>query len=79
MNLLAITADPAGEHRMATIYRRTAVRYLGEDEDHGPLRPSAAAADRAGRILAAQLSVPFHFAGPDTPDDQAPRWRPDNS
>ncbi|MFF1833471.1 hypothetical protein ACFVXE_04545 [Streptomyces sp. NPDC058231] len=76
VNLLAITADPAGEHPLATIYRGTAVRHLGEGEDAGPLHPSAAAADRAGRALAVRLSVPFHFASPDTPDDQAPRWRP---
>ncbi|MFE4614368.1 hypothetical protein ACFRK5_39360 [Streptomyces niveus] len=24
----------------------------------------------------AHLAVPFHFASPDTPDDQAPRRRP---
>ncbi|MFF4036871.1 hypothetical protein [Streptomyces sp. NPDC001816] len=74
--LLAVTADPTGEHPLATIYRSTAVRHLGEDGDHGPLHPSATAATRAGTALAAQLSVPFHFASPDTPDDQAPRWRP---
>ncbi|MGW2745004.1 hypothetical protein [Streptomyces sp. NPDC001450] len=43
--------------------------------DPGPRRPSAAST-RAGTALAAHLSVPFHFASPDTPDDQAPRWRP---
>ncbi|WP_328395258.1 hypothetical protein OHS70_08390 [Streptomyces sp. NBC_00390] len=75
VDLLAVTADPADEHRLATIYRDAAVRHLG-DEDRGTLHPSAAAADRAGRALATHLSVPFHFAGPDTPDDQAPRWRP---
>nr|WP_189858449.1 hypothetical protein [Streptomyces poonensis] len=75
VDLLAVTAEPTGEHRLATIYWDTAVRYLGEDEDRGPLHPSAAAADRAGRALAAHLSVPFHFASPGTPDDQAPRRR----
>ncbi|MFE5667596.1 hypothetical protein ACFQ7W_27165 [Streptomyces niveus] len=59
VDLLAVTAEPAGEHRLATIHT-----------------DPAAAADRAGRALAAHLAVPFHFASPDTPDDQAPRRRP---
>ncbi|MFE3592648.1 hypothetical protein ACFXOY_34650 [Streptomyces niveus] len=59
VDLLAVTAEPAGEHRLATIHT-----------------DPAAAADRAGRALAAHLAVPFHFASPDTPDDEAPRWRP---
>ncbi|MFI8237798.1 hypothetical protein ACIF83_11170 [Streptomyces sp. NPDC085866] len=75
VDLLAVTAEPTGEQRLVTIYRSTAVRHLGEHEDHGPLHPSAAAT-RAGTALAARLSVPFHFASPDRPDDQAPRWRP---
>jgi hypothetical protein len=75
VNLLAVTADPAGEHPLATIYRGTAVRYLG-GEDLGRLHPSAATADTTGRALAAHFSVPFHFASPDAPDDEAPRWRP---
>jgi hypothetical protein len=75
VDLVAVTADSAGEQPLATIYRSTAVRYLG-DEDPGPLHPSAAAADRAGRALAGHLLVPFHFTSPDTPDDEAPRWRP---
>ncbi|QNE78227.1 hypothetical protein F0344_29740 [Streptomyces finlayi] len=49
--------------------------YLG-DEDRGSRHPSAVATDRAGKALAARLSVPFHFASPHTPDDSAPRWRP---
>ncbi|MEU9002497.1 hypothetical protein [Streptomyces sp. NPDC048551] len=72
--LTAVTADPVGEHRLATIYRSAACLYLGADD--GPRHPSAVAADRAGRALAARLAVPFHFASPDTPDDEAPRWAP---
>ncbi|MEV7521572.1 hypothetical protein [Streptomyces sp. NPDC091371] len=75
VNLLAITEDPAGQNSLATIYRGTAVRAL-DGADPGPLHPSAAAATRAGSALADHLGVPFHFAGPDTPDDEAPRWRP---
>ncbi|MEW1794899.1 hypothetical protein [Streptomyces niveus] len=59
VDLLAVTAEPAGEHRLATIHT-----------------DPAAAAGRAGRALAARLAVPFHFASPDTPDDEAPRRRP---
>jgi hypothetical protein len=75
VDLVAVTADPEGEQRLATITWSAAVRHLG-DEDPAPRHPSAAVADRVGRILADRLSVPFHFASPDTPDDEAPRWRP---
>lgn len=75
VDLLAVTADPASELRLATIYRSTAVRHLG-DVDLGPLHPSAAAAESAGRALAAHLAVPFHFVSPHTPDDQVRRWTP---
>ncbi|MFD7260230.1 hypothetical protein [Streptomyces sp. NPDC059874] len=63
VNLLAITNDPAGQHHLATVYHR---------RDRAP----AGAAAEAGRALADHLGVPFHFASPDTPDDEAPRWRP---
>lgn len=76
VRLLAITADPAGETQMATVYRSTAKRYLSEEENHHPRHPVAVAAERAGSALAEYLSVPFHFASPDTPDDEAPRWQP---
>ncbi|WP_328466676.1 hypothetical protein [Streptomyces sp. NBC_00448] len=76
VDLLAITAGPAGEHPLATIYRDTAMRYLGADDDPGRLHPSAVVADQAGRALAAHLAVPFHFGSPHAPDDDAPRWTP---
>ncbi|MFJ6835487.1 hypothetical protein [Streptomyces sp. NPDC091209] len=76
VQLLAITADPAGEAQMATVYWSTAKRYLGEDENQTSRHPAAVAAERAGSSLAAHLSVPFHFASADTPDDEAPRWHP---
>ncbi|GAA3503263.1 hypothetical protein GCM10019016_103730 [Streptomyces prasinosporus] len=76
VRLVAITADPPGEQALATVYAHTAERYLGEDGDHGPRHPVAVAAERVGSALAAHLSVPFHFASPDTSDDEAPRWRP---
>ncbi|KOV16402.1 hypothetical protein ADK90_28190 [Streptomyces sp. XY413] len=76
VRLLAITADPAEEHALATVYARMARRYLEEGGDCGPRHPVGLAAERAGGALAAHLSVPFHFASPDTPDDEAPRWQP---
>ncbi|MFF2619212.1 hypothetical protein [Kitasatospora sp. NPDC058046] len=73
--LLAITEDPVREHPLATVYSTTARSYLdGEGVGSGQL-VCAAAAEHAGRALAEHLSVPFHFASPDTPDDEAPRWR----
>ncbi|MEU8675925.1 hypothetical protein [Streptomyces sp. NPDC048560] len=75
VDLVAVTSEPAGEQRLATICRDAAVRYLG-DEDRGARHPAAVAADRAGKALSARLSVPFHFASPHTPDDSAPRRRP---
>ncbi|MFG2722442.1 hypothetical protein ACGFW5_29740 [Streptomyces sp. NPDC048416] len=76
VRLLAVTADPAGEAHMATVYWSTAKRYLGEDAEGGPRHPVAVAAERAGRALAEHLAVAFHFASPDTPDDEAPRRQP---
>ncbi|MFD7630314.1 hypothetical protein ACFV7Q_30560 [Streptomyces sp. NPDC059851] len=76
VRLLAVTADPVEEAELATVYRSTAERYLGTAGDGNPRHPAAVAAERAGSALAAHLSVPFHFASPDTPDDDAPRWRP---
>ncbi|MFE0643687.1 hypothetical protein ACFW2Y_19045 [Streptomyces sp. NPDC058877] len=74
--LLAVSAEPAGDHHLATVHRETAVRYWGDARRSGSRRPEAAAADAAGRALAEHLDVPFHFASPDTPDDEAPRWQP---
>ncbi|MER5487495.1 hypothetical protein ABT024_30385 [Streptomyces sp. NPDC002812] len=76
VRLLAITAEPAGEAPMATVYWSTAQQYIREQEDRHQRHPVAVAAERAGRALAEHLSVPFHFASPDTPDDEAPRWHP---
>ncbi|MEU9269146.1 hypothetical protein AB0E04_27370 [Streptomyces sp. NPDC048251] len=73
--LYAVTADPEGEQALATVYRHTAQRHL-DGTDPALHHPCAAVADKVGRALAARLSVPFHFASPDTPDDEAPRLRP---
>lgn len=61
--MVAVLDDPIGEGHLATVHRR---------RDGRP--PGPAAAD-AGRALAEHLGVPFHFASPDVPDDEAPRWR----
>ncbi|WP_328765084.1 MULTISPECIES: hypothetical protein [unclassified Streptomyces] len=76
VRLLAITTDPAEQHPLATIYTSTAKQHFGEDVDRGERHPAGVAAERAGSALATHLSVPFHFASPDTPDDEAPRWQP---
>ncbi|MEU9717956.1 hypothetical protein [Streptomyces sp. NPDC047976] len=73
--LLAVAEDPDAEHVLATIPWGAAERHLGEGADRGARHPSAVVAERAGEALAARLRVPFHFASPDTPDDEAPRWR----
>ncbi|MGW4647954.1 hypothetical protein [Kitasatospora sp. NPDC004289] len=74
--LLAVTEDPAAEHSLGVVYSSTADRHLGEDVDTGRRPRVAVAAERAGRALAEHLGVPFHFASPDEPDDEAPRRRP---
>ncbi|MFJ8085749.1 hypothetical protein ACIQ6Y_34880 [Streptomyces sp. NPDC096205] len=61
--LIAVLDGPEGEGHLATVYRSS----------HG--RPAGPAAAEAGRALADHLGVPFHFASPDVPDDDAPRWR----
>ncbi|WP_031079832.1 hypothetical protein [Streptomyces sp. NRRL S-118] len=61
--LVAVLDTPDGEGHLATVYHRP---------DGAP--PGVAAAE-AGRALADRLGVPFFFASPDVPDDDAPRWR----
>ncbi|MFJ3514049.1 MULTISPECIES: hypothetical protein [unclassified Streptomyces] len=74
---IPITAEPADESVLATITWSSAERYLGEGADRGGRDPMAVVAERVGGALAARLGVPFHFASPDDPDDEAPRWKPD--
>ncbi|MFJ8503680.1 hypothetical protein [Streptomyces avermitilis] len=59
--LVTVLDDPAGEGRLATVHHRVG----------GP--PPGTRAAEAGRALADHLGVPFHFASPDVPDDEAPR------
>lgn len=61
--LLAITEDPTGgfaEHFLAMC-----------TQTHGP---PAERGREIGAALASRLEVPFFFASPERPDDQAPRW-----
>ncbi|MGW6027483.1 hypothetical protein [Streptomyces sp. NPDC055099] len=62
VDLVAVLDEPQGEGHLAVIY-------------HLPDRSPAGVAGEAGQALADHLGVPFHFASPDVPDDQAPRWR----
>lgn len=61
--LVAVLDGPAGEGHLAAIY-----------QSRGGPGPGVVAAE-AGRALAGHLGVPFHFASPEVPDDEAPRWR----
>ncbi|MEV6740082.1 hypothetical protein AB0N14_25300 [Streptomyces sp. NPDC051104] len=61
--LVAVLDDPVGEGHLATVHRRP-----------GGSLPGTAAGE-AGQALADHLKVPFHFASPNVPDDEAPRWR----
>ena len=77
VELLAITrSEPLetafDEVRLATL--------AGEDGDarlfsgDAPPWPEAAKAGELGEALAGELGVPFFFASPDSPDDEAERW-----
>ncbi|MET9257695.1 hypothetical protein [Streptomyces sp. NPDC003717] len=79
---VARTPDDPPAHHLATVHWRAATRYLdgtgtptGTESPSAPHPPSRAAA-LAGTALAARIGVPFHFASPDEPDDEAPRLRP---
>ncbi|MFG2591355.1 hypothetical protein [Streptomyces sp. NPDC048438] len=61
--LVAVLDGREGESHLATVYH------------HRDGSPPGVAAAGAGRALACRLGVPFHFASPDLPDDEAPRWR----
>ncbi|WP_055603895.1 hypothetical protein [Streptomyces aureus] len=61
--VVAVLDHPAGEGHLATVHHR---------RDGLPPGPVA---EEAGRALAEHLGVPFHFASPDVPDDDAPRLR----
>ncbi|MEH0416081.1 hypothetical protein [Streptomyces sp. B21-083] len=72
VDLLALTDHPAAEHRVAIIRHGGDLRLFNGTV---PPWPEAQEARTVGRALAEQLGVPFHFASPDRPDCDAPRWR----
>jgi hypothetical protein len=72
VDLTALTDHPAAEHRLATIRHGSDMRLFNGTV---PPWPEAQEATTVGRALAEHLRVPFHFASPDQPDLDAPRWR----
>ncbi|MFD7732704.1 hypothetical protein ACFV6F_20230 [Kitasatospora phosalacinea] len=73
--VLLLAVGESAERPLAVLDWNTAARHLGSDHRVDGRPHIAVAADRIGRELAAALGVPFHFASPDVPDDEAPRWR----
>ncbi|MFI6514161.1 hypothetical protein ACIBF1_01215 [Spirillospora sp. NPDC050679] len=69
--LLAVAARPEREHVLASVRRGGDIRVFNGQV---PPWPEAVEAARVGAEVAARLGVPFHFASPDEPDDEAPRW-----
>lgn len=72
VDLMAITDVPTAEHRLATIRHGNDLRVFNGTV---PPWPEAVEAETVGRALAERFGVPFHFASPDQPDYDAPRWR----
>ncbi|PSM42363.1 hypothetical protein C6Y14_14095 [Streptomyces dioscori] len=72
VDLMALTDVPVAEHWLATIRHGGDLRLF-----NGAVPPwsEAQEAGTVGRALAEQFGVLFHFASPDQPDDEAPRWR----
>jgi hypothetical protein len=75
VELLATTAAPSASHHLGFIRLGTDLRIFNGQV---PPWPEAEEAATVGRALAEHFAVPFHFASPDTPDDQAPRWKKDS-
>ncbi|WP_405537716.1 hypothetical protein OG787_33575 [Streptomyces sp. NBC_00075] len=70
--LVAVLDAPQSEVELTVIRRGSDLRVFN---GRVPLWPEAQEAARTGTALAGRFSVPFHFASPDEPDDEAPRWR----
>ncbi|MFD6290836.1 hypothetical protein [Streptomyces sp. NPDC060205] len=71
--LVAVLDAPASEVHLAMIRHGSDLRLFNGQV---PPWPEAVEAARTGTALAARFGVPFHFASPNEPDDEAPRWRP---
>ncbi|WP_239134904.1 hypothetical protein [Streptomyces sp. SID12488] len=70
--LVAVLDDPQDEVELAVIRHGSDLRVFN---GRVPPWPEAQEALLVGTALAARFGVPFHFASPDKPDDEAPRWR----
>jgi hypothetical protein len=64
--------DPPAETTLAAIRHGGDLRLFNGQV---PPWPEAQEAMTTGPALAEHFGLPFHFASPDTPDDEAPRWR----
>jgi hypothetical protein len=73
VRLVAVTLRPKLEHNLASISHGTDMRLFNGEV---PPWPEALEATAIGRALADRLGVPFHFASPDQPDLDLPRWSP---
>ncbi|MFE5869227.1 hypothetical protein ACFQ6V_11300 [Streptomyces roseifaciens] len=70
--LVAVLDDPEGEVELARIRHGSDLRVFNAQV---PPWPEAQEAIETGTVLAERFGVPFYFASPDEPDDEAPRWR----
>jgi hypothetical protein len=69
--LVAVTLRPKFEHTLAFIRHGADMRIFNGEV---PPWPEALEANATGRALANRLDVPFHFASPDNPNSDLPRW-----
>jgi len=72
VHLMAHTDVPVAEYRLAIVRHGGDLRLFNGAV---PPWPEAREAETVGRALAERFGVPFHFASPDEPDIDAPRWR----
>ncbi|MFI6408255.1 hypothetical protein [Streptomyces sp. NPDC050548] len=72
VDLVAHTDVPLAEYRVATVRHGGDLRLFNGVV---PPWPEAREAETVGRALAERFGVPFHFASPDEPEIDAPRWR----
>lgn len=70
--LAAAMSEPQADVDLASIRHGGDLRLFNGQV---PPWPEAQEASDTGRALAHHFNVPFHFASPDTPDDEARRWR----
>jgi hypothetical protein len=69
--LVAVTLRPKFEHNLAFIRHGSDMRIFNGEV---PPWPEALEATTIGGTLADRLGVPFHFASPDNPNTDLPRW-----